>query len=90
MGYKSRSNFAPCYSMTDEQFNKIFKKEEKLEIPCTVILKDKGKFIRFFDRVIWEKIRYNLYGKINEYILIKKNSDFRDKFYNLIKWKIKI
>ncbi len=31
MGYKSRSNFAPCYSMTDEQFNKIFKKDEKIE-----------------------------------------------------------
>lgn len=52
-------------------------------------MKDKGKFIRFFDRVIWEKIRYNLYGKINEYILIKKISDFQDKSYNLIKWKIK-
>ena len=25
MGYKSRGNFAPCHSLTDEQFDNIFK-----------------------------------------------------------------
>ena len=27
MGYKTRSNYAPGYSMTEEQFNNIFSKE---------------------------------------------------------------
>lgn len=27
MGYKSRGNWAPCYSMTDEEYNRIFRKK---------------------------------------------------------------
>ena len=28
MSYKTRSNYAPCYNLTEEEFNKIFGKEE--------------------------------------------------------------
>lgn len=31
MGAKTRSNYAPGYSMTDEDFNRIFRKEPKDE-----------------------------------------------------------
>lgn len=27
MGCKSRGNWAPCYSMTDEKYNRIFRKK---------------------------------------------------------------
>lgn len=36
---------------------------EKLEIPCTVILKDKGKLIEYFCDILWEKFSSKLMDK---------------------------
>ena len=32
MGYKTRSNYALGYSMTDEEFNKVFERDQNADI----------------------------------------------------------
>jgi hypothetical protein len=32
MGYKTRSNYAPLFSMSEEEYNKIFPKEKPNEL----------------------------------------------------------
>ena len=45
MGIKSRENYAPCQNMTQDEFDRIFKKDEESEI------------LKAFDKEVMDSIK---------------------------------
>lgn len=82
MSYKTRSNYAPGFSMSEEKFNEIFKKKDKVIELNSSPLKTNLFYIEYLKSIKGKRLEEKILNKFWD----KFSKEYYD-FYSKVYWK---